>query len=75
MNNPTTYTLLVGSEEKGRDLLETVAYAICILSVIVAIWQFVEQPTRLFVDGLTLGVHPAGVISQHGLKANSDAKS
>jgi hypothetical protein len=38
MNNQTTYTLLVRSEERSRDLLETAVYAMCTLSAIVAIW-------------------------------------
>jgi len=35
MNNQTTYTLLVRSEERSRDLLETAVYAMCTLSAIV----------------------------------------
>jgi hypothetical protein len=47
MNNQTTYTLLVRSEERSRDLLETAVYAMCTLSAIVAIWQFAQQPLSL----------------------------
>lgn len=47
MNNRTTYALLVGSEEKSRDLLETVVYAMCVLSAVFAIWQFAQEPVTL----------------------------
>ena len=47
MNNDTTYALLVQSEEKGRGIMETVVYALLSLSVILSIWQFVQQPNRL----------------------------
>ena len=47
MNNRPTYTLLVRSEEKSRDMLETAVYAMCILSAIVGIWQFAQHPLLL----------------------------
>ncbi len=65
MNSPTTYTLLVRSEEKSRDLLEAAVYVMCILSAIIAIWQFVEQSSRLSVDGLALRTQLAPVVSHH----------
>src|SRR5713101_6067137 len=34
MNNRSIYALLVRSEEKSRDMLETAVYAMCILSVV-----------------------------------------
>jgi len=42
----TTYDLIVESEseDKNRTMLETVIYALFILSAIVSIWQFVVQP-------------------------------
>ena len=49
----STYGLLVQSEEKGRIIMETVVYALVGLSAIVSIWQFVEQPNRLPIDGPT----------------------
>jgi len=49
MNNQTTYALLVRSEEKSRDILEAAVYATCILSALVAIWQFALQPLSLAV--------------------------
>ncbi len=53
MNNEaqSTYGLLVHSEEKGRSIMETVVYALLGLSAILSIWQFVEQPDRLPIDG------------------------
>jgi hypothetical protein len=68
MNSQTTYSLLVRSEEKSRDLLEAAVYAMCILSAIVAIWQFVEQSSRLSVDGLALRTQPAPVVSHYALR-------
>jgi hypothetical protein len=47
MNNETTYTLLVQSEEKGRSIMETAVYALLGLSAILSILQFVQQPERL----------------------------
>lgn len=47
MNNRTTYSLLVRSEEKSRDLLETAVYAMCVLSAVFAIYQFAQQPVSL----------------------------
>jgi hypothetical protein len=47
MNNRTTYSLLIRSEEKSRDMLETAVYAMCILSAVFAIWQFAREPVAL----------------------------
>jgi hypothetical protein len=59
MNNQSIYALLVRSEEKSRDMLETAVYAICVLSAVFAIWQFAQQPNPLPMDGLsaTSGEH------------------
>ena len=40
----STYALLVRSEDKKRALFETIFYGLVILSVLVAILQFVDQP-------------------------------
>src|SRR5205809_1218090 len=56
MNNEaqSIYGLLVNSEEKGRGRMETAVYATCILSVVVAICQFIAQPTPTpFSDGVS----------------------
>jgi len=77
MNNEaqSIYGLLVNSEEKGRSRMETAVYATCILSVVVAICQFIAQPTPTpFGDG----VSPARLVpimSQHAVKAVVDTKS
>ncbi len=42
----STYALLVRSENEKRSLLEIVAYALFILSVIAAIWQLAHQPVN-----------------------------
>ena len=75
MNNPTTYTLLVGSEEKGRNLLETAVYAMCILSAIVAIWQFAWQPNPLPAGELTWRSDATPRISHHQASAYCLGKS
>ena len=46
MKNKYTYKLLVQSEEKNRNILETALYGLVALSVIVSIWQFAEQPVQ-----------------------------
>ena len=46
MKSESTYKLLVQSEEKSRNILETVLYGLVALSVIVSIWQFAEQPLQ-----------------------------
>lgn len=39
-----TYDLIIESEDKNRSVVETVIYALFILSAIVSIFQFVVQP-------------------------------
>ena len=46
MKSRYTYKLLVQSEEKSRNLLETALYGLVALSVVVSIWQFAEQPVK-----------------------------
>jgi branched-subunit amino acid ABC-type transport system permease component len=43
----STYSLLVGSEEKSRSLFETLAYSLCILSAAFSIWQAAHQPVEV----------------------------
>jgi len=40
----STYALLVRSEDKKRTLFETIVYGLVILSALVAILQFADQP-------------------------------
>jgi len=47
MKKRYTYKLLVQSEEKSRNVLETVVYALVAVSALVSIWQFAEQPNVL----------------------------
>ena len=44
MKKKSIYRLLVQSEEKSRNILETALYALFALSALAAIWQFAEQP-------------------------------
>lgn len=39
-----TYKLLMESEEKNRNVLETVLFALFALSALLAIWQFADEP-------------------------------
>ena len=47
MKKKSTYRLLVQSEEKSRNILETALYALFALAALVTIWQFAEQPSSL----------------------------
>ena len=47
MKNRSTYALLVQSEEKSRNIMETALYALFALSAVVSIWQFAEQSSAL----------------------------
>jgi hypothetical protein len=69
------YGLLVRSEEKGRSIMETAVYAMCILSAVVAIWQFVGQPAPLSYESLVSPAQPVPVMSQHAVQANVQTKS
>jgi hypothetical protein len=65
MNNHTTYALLVHSEEKGRDRLELGVYVMCILSAIVAIWQFAWQPAPPQLNEMTWQSSPTPHVTHH----------
>ena len=65
MNNDTTYALLVQSEEKGRNRMETAVYALLGLSAILSILQFVQQPNRLPTT-LTTQAYEMSQTSQRG---------
>ncbi len=71
----STYALLVHSEEKGRGIMETAVYAMCILSAVVAIWQFVWQPAPLSYESLVSPAQPVPVMSQHAVQTNVETKS
>ena len=49
-NFESTYALLVRSEEKNRTRLETLVYAILILSAVASIWQFAHQSVAFPID-------------------------
>ncbi|HEY2801030.1 MAG TPA: hypothetical protein VGI85_10565 [Chthoniobacterales bacterium] len=46
ITNPhhSTYQLLIESEEKGRNVFESLAYLLLIAALSVAMWQFSHQP-------------------------------
>jgi hypothetical protein len=68
----STYALL---EEKGRGMMEAVVYALCILSALAAIWQFIGQPAPVSYESLGAAVQPVPVMSQHAVQANVETKS
>ncbi len=73
-NDQTLYGILAGSEEKGRDAMETAVYATCILSVVAAIFQFVGQPTPDPFAGFDPAAQPVPVVS-HAAEAVWETKS
>jgi len=75
MNNHTTYALLVQSQEKGRAIMETAVYITCILSVVVAIFQFAGQPTPDPFAGFDSPAQPTPVVSHHAVETVLDTKS
>jgi len=75
MNNHTTYEMLVQSEEKGRSIMETAAYATCILSVVIAIFQFIRQPTPDPFASFDSPGQRTPVVSHHTVEAVWDTKS
>jgi hypothetical protein len=54
MNNQfeSTYALLVRSEEKTRNIVETVLYIAFILSAVFSIWEFAKHPVKIPAAGL-----------------------
>jgi hypothetical protein len=48
----STYALLVRSEDRGRNILEIVLYAIFGLSAITGIWQMARTPVRISAPGI-----------------------
>jgi hypothetical protein len=75
MNNHTTYALLVQSHEKGRAIMETAVYITCILSVVVAIFQFARQPIPDPFAGFDSPAQPTPVVSHHAVETVLDTKS
>ena len=51
-NFESTYALVMRSQEKSRNVLEIVVYAIFILSVVAMIWQFAQTPVSISAPGL-----------------------
>lgn len=76
MNNEaqSIYGLLVGSEERGRSTMETAVYAVCMLSVVAAILQFVSQPTPDPFARFATTAQPVPVVS-HTVRAVWNTRS
>ena len=51
-HNESTYALLIRSEEKSRNVIEMAICPILILSAVIAIWQFAQQPVNIPAAGL-----------------------
>jgi hypothetical protein len=69
------YGLLVRSQEKGRSMMETAVYAMCIVCAVVAIWQFIGQPAPRSYESLLSPAEAAPVMSQHAVEAELGTKS
>lgn len=59
----STYALLVRSEEKERNLSETVVYLLLGLSTAFSIWMFAHQPFTVPITGLKASASIAQVVS------------
>ncbi len=46
----STYTLLVRSEDRSRNIMEVGGFSLIALSALVAVWQFAHQLTTLPLD-------------------------
>ena len=68
----STYGLLVRSEDKGRSMMETAVYAMCIVSAVAAIWQFIGQPAPVSYEGIGSPPQLVPVMSQHAVEAALD---
>jgi hypothetical protein len=69
------YGLLVRSQEKGLSRMETAIYAMCIVSAVAAIGQFIWQPAPLSFESLVSPAQPVPVMSQHAVEATFNSKS
>ncbi|MDQ6808486.1 MAG: hypothetical protein M3Z64_03530 [Verrucomicrobiota bacterium] len=49
----TTYSLLIRSEEKERNIAEAIVYLLFIVCAIFSIWQAGQQPFTVRIGGLT----------------------
>lgn len=56
-------------------MMEAVVYALCILSAVAAIWQFIGQPAPVSYETLVSPAPPVPVMSQHAVQATLDTKS
>ena len=56
-------------------MMEAVVYALCILSALAAIWQFIGQPAPVSYESLGAPAQPVPVTSQHAVEAALDTKS
>jgi hypothetical protein len=75
MKNQSIYGLLVRSQEKGRSRMETAVYAMCIVSAVAAIGQFIWQPAPPSFESLVSPAHSVPVMSQHAVEATFNTKS
>ena len=48
----SAYSLLIRSEEKGRNAFELIMYPCLILGPLIAIWQFAQHPVNIPAAGL-----------------------
>ena len=55
--------MLVGSEDKERNLSETAVYMLLILGVVFSIWQVAQQPVNLPVNGIAQSAPVAQIVT------------
>ncbi len=59
-----TYSLLVGSEEKGRSIFEVAVYALVLLSATFSAWQFASSSVALPRMPVTSSNAPAPMVAK-----------
>ncbi len=60
----STYALLVRSEERSRSIFESAVYLLVVLSSILTIWQFIDQPVPLPVSVVQAHTAPSAIVQQ-----------
>lgn len=63
MKNKNTYSLLVGSEEKGRNMFEGAIFALIVICTAFSGWQFASNSVALPRMPVTVEA-PASMIAQ-----------
>lgn len=65
----TTYSLLIRSEEKERNIAEAIVYLLFIVCAVFSIWHAGQQPFTVRTDGLTQPAPVAQAAAPHPARA------